>query len=539
MPIKGKCFSTCRRRPKSECDPPECYYTNGQKYKYCRLAFTRKMNADCEPVLRIKRGNVKSVTKKNVTFTKNARLATPIMNLNPSRSKIEAFRKKHATRKIDKFLRTNNSFVRAKFLQSVCSDAGVCIAFGQESAMIRRHFNDFSNFNLLSKPAKTIGAVSANGFVKELTYEHRGYVANAILKSTAESHLDNLLYEAMVGMYLNKQNMRFPSFVETYGLYQYAADGLAYTDCKTRRETASTVLQSGLKRIAQTERDLTDNKILESCMNSKSMCALIQHLKGATTLRSNMDRAIFVQYDLLYALFQVYMTLACLSDEFTHYDLHYENVLLYEPVKGGHIEYHYHLSKERHEKGREKERHEKDSEKETIVFRSQYIAKIIDYGRSYFKNGASSSLTFHERLCKICDNCGYKTGYGWLEYNKNTIKQSYYISSQVNNPSHDLRLLAILGADYNTFPANLSKFMKRVVYNVNVPIKKNIFGTVPNPVSGFPNKINNVTDAFYALRELVQDPAQQIKNLNKFSASKKLGELHIYDDGRAMKYVPV
>ena len=81
--------------------------------------------------------------------------------------------------------------------------------------------------------------------------------------------------------------------------------------------------------------------------------------------------------------------------------------------------------------------------------------------------------------------------------------------------------------------------MKRVVYNVNVPIKKNIFGTAPNPVSGFPNKINNVTDAFYALRELVQDPAQQIKNLNKFSASKKLGELHIYDDGRAMKYVPV
>lgn len=53
MPRKGKCFSTCRTRPKTECVPPECHYTNGKKYKYCRLSYTRKMGPDCKPVLRI------------------------------------------------------------------------------------------------------------------------------------------------------------------------------------------------------------------------------------------------------------------------------------------------------------------------------------------------------------------------------------------------------------------------------------------------------------------------------------------------------
>ena len=73
MPRKCKCFSTCRKRPKSDCDPPECHYTNGNKYKYCRLAFTRKMNADCVPVLRKKPDSVRRSNRK----TKDSFLDTP------------------------------------------------------------------------------------------------------------------------------------------------------------------------------------------------------------------------------------------------------------------------------------------------------------------------------------------------------------------------------------------------------------------------------------------------------------------------------
>ena len=37
MPSKNKCFSKCQNRSKSDCNKPDCYYANGNKYKYCRL----------------------------------------------------------------------------------------------------------------------------------------------------------------------------------------------------------------------------------------------------------------------------------------------------------------------------------------------------------------------------------------------------------------------------------------------------------------------------------------------------------------------
>ena len=122
MPRKNKCFSTCRKRPKSDCDPPECHYTNGNKYKYCRLSFTRKMNADCISVPR----NQKSSTVRSIPRPRS-REVPKTMDLSPDKSKITAFRtkylKKTATRKIGRFLRKTDPRVRTKFLQSVCSDA--------------------------------------------------------------------------------------------------------------------------------------------------------------------------------------------------------------------------------------------------------------------------------------------------------------------------------------------------------------------------------------------------------------------------------
>lgn len=447
MPRKGKCFSTCRKRPKSECDHPECHYTNGNKYKYCRLAFTRKMNADCVPVLRKKPDSSNRTKKDSFLDTRTTRrpasplrrrmpsmsptptfirkllkrpmtpsgtpprrrlpkspsrsisvtsprvashvasprvaspryedYGTPVqrlqkraktrksvpetMDLHPDKEEVTAFREKYAkkaaTRKIGKFLRHRDPRIRAKFLQSVCSDAGVCIAFGTNASSIRKHFDDF---DLLSKPAERIGSVSVNGFVKELTYVNRGYVANAVLKSAAYFNADNLLYEALVGFFLNKMSQRYPSFVETYGLYGYNADGLAYKECKDNKLTNPAVLSAGLTRIAQSAKDIGTLAVKVSCISPISMAVLIQHLKSAKTIREKCYDRLFATKDLLYVLYQVYMTLGALSTVFTHYDLHRDNVLVYEPVAGSHIEYHYHM----------------DGGKET-VFRSKYIAKIM------------------------------------------------------------------------------------------------------------------------------------------------------------------
>jgi len=118
--------------------------------------------------------------------------------------KLSAIRKKIQTRKIFKFMKNVNPHKRrAFFLKAVCSNSGVCLAFGKETAKINQHF-DFASFNYMTK-ATTFGEYSANAFVKLIEYQNEGYLANAILKSSIKSTSDNLYYEYLVGQFINKQ----------------------------------------------------------------------------------------------------------------------------------------------------------------------------------------------------------------------------------------------------------------------------------------------------------------------------------------------
>ena len=517
MPRKGKCFSSCRAKPRPDCYSPGCYYTNGRKYKYCRLAFTRKMGPDCVPMVRRPYRTHHPLDHSTPTSPRRANFR-------------EKYAKKTATRKIGRFLKANRPKIRARFLRSVCSDAGVCIAFGREAKSIRAHFDHFSNFNILSKPAERIGAVSANGFVKELTYERESYVANAILKSSIDKEVDNLLYEAIVGFYLNRYATRFPSFLDTYGLYQYNADEVAYNEAKTNKFNRPEVFSAGLTLVAKSMSEINEPVIKQACTNPLSYAVLIQHLKEADTLREKCKKRDFVSNDLLYILYQIYMTLSSISNTFTHYDLHDENVLVYEPVKGKYIEYHYHIDGEQ------------------IVFWSKYLAKIIDYGRCYFKidgdtSSTGNSLNIHKLLCQVKEcqpGCGYDSGFHWLRPKTgDSLKQNSYINSSSINPSHDLRLFAMLGNNLPGMDAHLQTLFKKVVYGQGIlDAKSRRYGTQPNPTTGLPSKINNVSDAFNALQELVTDTAEQGSNSYHYRSYEKLGELHIYNDGKTpMRWV--
>lgn len=95
MPRKGKCFSSCRSRSKSDCDSTECYYTKGDKYKYCRLAFTRKMGADCKPgprgpFLRKRNSATKQSIRKEepLPLKVNASKPKKLSELKPSKTQI-------------------------------------------------------------------------------------------------------------------------------------------------------------------------------------------------------------------------------------------------------------------------------------------------------------------------------------------------------------------------------------------------------------------------------------------------------------------
>ena len=136
---------------------------------------------------------------------------------------------------------------------------------------------------------------------------------------------------------------------------------------------------------------------------------------------------------MLEILLQIYIPLAQLRDEFTHYDLHGDNILL-ESTNASNNTFTFTVAGS------------------AVTFRSRYRAVIIDYGRSYFSAPGSnkSSQYVYERVCatrecnKKGNRCGNKVGFGWLTNIASFDDRHYFINSTHANMSHDLRLLHII-----------------------------------------------------------------------------------------------
>ena len=467
---------------------------------------------------------------------------------------------------------------KAKFFNSICSDSGVCVAFGGRNAKrIKHFFKDFIGFDYLDS-IRPIGEKSANGFLYALKYFRESYVAHAVLKSTIRESADNLMYEFGVGMEINKMFYdKYPIFVETYGCYKYASDEswrifgnsslikyLAFQIPKLEarmRELTNLIsvnkgdelkeLNNNLKdvrvelekiKLADVEaKKLAPNlreqsaKILKdslipykkidyerSCTEKKHICLLVQHIDKAPTLNQEFDT--MKVSEVLNVLFQIYFTLSAISSTYTHYDLHANNVLLYTPVRNKFIQYHYHTK-----------------EGDVISFKSSFIVKIIDYGRSFVK-------PFSEEAEKeVCDtnecapDCGSTLGY----YFNDKFKK-YFIKSSMKNESHDLRLLKGLGLlitnkskrNQNVSDSHqwLQKYLfqrANYIYEFGTPEKLET-GLKTLPTGARIVKINNVTDASTFLQELLLQHREE--NEQVYATQTKLGDLHVYCDGRNMEY---
>jgi len=561
--------STCRKRPEDDCRKTyRCSYTNGQKRQFCRLSSKYKMNKQTcnvtrrftkktaasriQQFIRSRRNRkspekVSSVIPKKRSPKKVSKIlknkkspkkvpVTPVRVPGPTDLEIQEFRNKVHARRLLRFMKkVDPTKRRGAFLNGICSDAGVCMAFGKETATIKKHFDGFTHFRYLAKPAKRIGEVSANGFVKELTYTRGGYNAHAILKSTSHPKGDNLYYEYLVGSFINKRALQYPCFVETYGMFQYANSN-AYTNIKNTSENNPSVLEQGLVPYVTNPPD-TKKRLETSCTNGLLLCLLLQHIKNATSIATKSGNIDFVKNDLLYVLFQVYMPLAMMCNEFTHYDLHGENVLIYEPVEGSYIHYHYHMN-----------------DGNVVSFCSSYIAKIIDYGRSFFNDTENekidgSSKKIHDSLCSIpdCKNCGENQGYMWLRPNhtKEEAKESFHISSVVVNRSHDLRLINIIANSYNkntirqfkVMSQNVKKHLSDLHTLCQLVKYTTSYGTPDTVNTGLPYKIYNVMDACISLQKMITQPEKQNHNTSVYSTKTKLGDMHVYSDGRPLRFV--
>ena len=476
----------------------------------------------------------------------------------------------------------------------ICSDSGTCMAFGIEKIQVNKLFNNFIDFVYANPRIKRIGAISANGFITQIEYDTnmmnrklRSYKSYAILKSSMYREADNLYYEYLVGKdFINKQCEIYPCFLETYGYYTYNS----LNDWNTIKKIKGDE-NIQLNKLLTLQNGKNEKQILgKACATPKMISILIENVKDARSLGSCLEDPTFILQDLLGVLFQVYMPLSKLSKNFTHYDLHTENILLYEPFgknSNKYITFNYY-----------------NLENKLITFKSKYLVKIIDYGRSYFNNGGTlNSKTLYKKLCetKECNSnilydeidndndndsdsdsftwspdvggaedeedeekayCGNNSGFSWISEESND-PETHYINSIRHNMSHDLRILEMIKKKIQIKKILRSTSIK-IVYNI--PMRKPVikilqtnkieidylielfnvlsktvytteFGT-EEILKSSKDKIQNVNDAYYQFTKLIN--SNDAKNINdKYYNNVSFengGNLHIYID-KPMKFI--
>jgi len=333
-----------------------------------------------------------------------------------------------------------------KHTNILCSDSNVCF-FGKD-------FKDFTHAVSMKK--------TQEGWV--IYYKKGDFLSHALLKSNQ----NNLAYEYLVGQFLNEMSKKSPLFLETYGLYVYPKE-------PTLSSLAHTLVPLGPEKLAMI------------CGHPEMVCLLVQHIQGSFPLTQMVRNAHFFIHDALYVFYQIYFTLSMLRKVFTHGHLECKQVMLYEPVKNGYIEYHYHLPKE------------------VVRFKSSYLVKVKEVGNSYFKG----SKPYYDLLCKE-PRCECGKGHGFqLDLNGSI------------NESHDLGLLK----DYQELSRMKSHPNKYIQSFVQV------FEDVHS------NKIHQVSEAEKRLRVLIQDPVRQRINTLSYTKSDKLGDLHVYTNGKEVDFV--
>ena len=491
-------------------------------------------------------------------------------------------------------------------LKTACDgvDSRLCLAFGTFSQQVKGYFDGFNTFKYATS-VRLIGKESVNGFINEIEYEREGfhtdsirdtseadtseagtYKSYAILKSSKKSDADNLMYEYRVGQYINKFNRIYPCFLETYGLLKYKTDQDWKNLASDNVETDPHERVKFLKGLAIQPLDYS-----AACTESRNLAILIQHFNNFTALNDIVSDQDFFQKELMYVLFQLYIPLAQMKDTFTHYDLHLNNVYVYEPAPGKYIQYHYHLV----------------PGMAPVSFKSKYMLKIIDYGSSYFKDTTEEedSQTLIDKICKIptkCDNddgCGQNVGSNKHINNnqsidlkalfaiKNALKyktkllppQLHIILDKVSNytgkenPSYNeemsyadfLYRLSLVHKKKGgtkkkrgtrvrrTNSSKTTKKMRRTRVRRTNPSKTTkkmrgtrIGGTNPSKTTEkmsendvkkyFTEKIHTVQDAANHLVWNVVNDELKEKNIKDHGLEKKLGDLHVYLDGKEMVF---
>jgi hypothetical protein len=490
-------MSECAKLPQHQCNPPKCMYINKTR-KYCRKAPGQKeckglpQNQCLPPECSYVNTQHRKYCRRS---TKNVQAPQPVPVPAPQPAPAPKPAPKPDTRKITEMIKRSQMFLSKK-----CKSSGDCLAFGKYSDELNRLFNHFADFSFASGTIKSLGEVSSNGFVREIKYEKNGYTAYSVLKSSATPNADNLGYEYIVGkQFINKIIKCFPCFVYTYGLYYYNSPR-DYTLVKNAYQYPATKLTNAI-RVSTIDYE-------QMCENSKHACVLIQHLHNSVPILNKIK-----SIDLPHMLFIVYHALHAIRNSFTHYDLHYNNVLIFKLPPTKCIQYVYHFNHGR-----------------TFTFRSKHVPKIIDYGRSFFKKDTNSTK-IKNKLCatpECAPRCGSHVGFSHLSGNF-----GYHIDSSKANQSHDLRLMHMLKLKLSPFK-QVSEYYKYMYDLLSKVVYDTQYGT-PERLQ-LTSNILNVTDAYIKLGQACQDALIVNLNTQKYANYTVEQTIHVYENGKEIEY---
>jgi hypothetical protein len=414
-----------------------------------------------------------------------------------------------------------------RMLNVACKNPDNCLALGVYGSYIKQYFEKFRNLSLVNKAnIKRIGKPSANGFIIEMPFTKNSFTAYTALKCAAEKESDNLFYEYYVGkFFINNYINILPSFVETYDCYTFNNES-DWSKLKNFTNTNDINLTNMITRkLISEERTPENNHNNEdaemfgrSCVENKKNCILIQHFDNFRSVgdqyKDNYDN---IKYEILNILYQVYFSLTILKDVYTHYDLHRDNVCLYKPYNGKkYIQMRYHLLSGR-----------------VIEFPSEYIVKIIDYGRNYFNNGLQNTKKIlNDYVCNntLCQpDCGLEVGYEYIQGNEyNTSADFFWIFPNQKNMSHDLKF-AYFFYDY----LKKLKIFNKFIYN-DVEIKygaASLYGT-PEKLGGDSKNIYNIVNFRDSLESYIDVWNGQNMNQKYDATWQKMAVMDIYEDKR-------
>lgn len=329
---------------------------------------------------------------------------------------------------------TRRSKITARYLTHFCrTGANDCMSFGRQENTRIRAFFDYLHFKYATGQIKLLPSDSNNGRIGIIQYNRDGFGSAALLKVSLRRGADNPYFEYVVGMYVNKYLVnRFPCFTETYGLVKMDVD-TRETLIRKNGSVGTDDFSMSVDDTIPLAKLTSDEAMLSNmCMFWDRQAVLAQYYNDTISLRSFGHNGSHDTVTLAAPiLIQLYGPLGAVASEFTHYDLHAENVLLVPTPKDTYVTMHYHWA---------------PGTNHVSTFKTSYIAKIIDYGRCFFKkptkagesDGGESSITFKDLICSstaCLGKCGSNAGF-WL--NPTNPNHPYQITPYKANRTSDL-----------------------------------------------------------------------------------------------------